>query len=183
MPAKIWGFLDLWCLPTNSGVSFGGVDNLYPAVYAVVESATYSTNMTEINMSDIFVPIVKEVGRVTNGEVSGLKFYLAEVEAFTVPLTVIPDIGGNPNAYFVVKNRKDRVLSLFLELTIPTAWNSVLPDLDHLREIELVVSTERWQQGEFLVIDARRSFRCFLTPCSKAADAVPWSMRPTIVIS
>ena len=39
--------------------------------------------------------------------VSGLKFYLAEVEevkAFTAPLTVIPDIGGDPNAYFVVKN-------------------------------------------------------------------------------
>ena len=105
LPAKIWGFLDLQRLPTNSGVSFGGVDNLSPAVYAVVESATYSTNMTEINMSDIFVPIVKEVGRVTNGEVSGLKFYLAEVEAFTAPLTVIPDIGGKPNAYFVVKNR------------------------------------------------------------------------------
>ena len=34
-----------------------------------------------------------------------LKFYLADVEAFVAPLTVIPDIGGETNAYFMVRNR------------------------------------------------------------------------------
>jgi hypothetical protein len=29
-----------------------------------------------------------------------LKFYLADVEAFSAPMVVIPDIGGDPNAYF-----------------------------------------------------------------------------------
>ena len=34
-----------------------------------------------------------------------LKFYFADVEAFVRPVAVIPDIGGPPNAYFVLKER------------------------------------------------------------------------------
>jgi hypothetical protein len=53
-------------------------------------------------MSDIFVPVTKEVGNIAGGSVK-LKFYLADVEAFSAPMVVIPDIGGDPNAYFYVK--------------------------------------------------------------------------------
>ena len=106
LPAKIWGFVDLEWLPQDNGVSFGGNDELYPAVYAIVESSDYSTNQTEIDMSHIFVPITKEVKKMTNGIVTKLKFYLAEVEAFAAPLAVVADIGGPTNAYFIVRSRE-----------------------------------------------------------------------------
>jgi hypothetical protein len=34
-------------------------------------------------------------------------FYLANVEAFTDPVAVIPDVGGAPNQYFQVRSRSD----------------------------------------------------------------------------
>lgn len=92
-------------LPPNNAVHFAGFDSLVPAVYAIVESASYSSDQAAIDMSDIFVPVTKEVGNVQDGTVTQLKFYLAEVEAFVAPMVVIPDIGGAPNAYFYVKNR------------------------------------------------------------------------------
>jgi hypothetical protein len=45
----------------------------------------------------------QEVGNIAGGSVTKLKFYLADVEAFSAPMVVIPDIGGDPNAYFYVK--------------------------------------------------------------------------------
>ena len=35
-----------------------------------------------------------------------MKFYLADVEAIVSPIAVIPDIGGNPNDYFIIKDRE-----------------------------------------------------------------------------
>ena len=55
--------------------------------------------------SEIFVRITKEVGGLTDNRVSHLTFYLADVEAFMEPISVIPDIGGAPNDYFVVRDR------------------------------------------------------------------------------
>jgi hypothetical protein len=49
------------------------------------------------------VPVTKEVGNIAGGSVTKLKFYLADVEAFSAPMVVIPDIGGDPNAYFMSK--------------------------------------------------------------------------------
>ena len=48
----------------------------------------------------------KEVGEMTNGRVTKLKFYLADTEAFLAPLAVIPNIGGPANSYFIVDNRQ-----------------------------------------------------------------------------
>lgn len=105
LPNKIWGFVNLLKLPQNSGIDFGGLVNLQPGLYAIVENAEYSKEQAEIDMSEIFVPIRKEVGRMQHGLVKELKFYLADVEAFIEPLTVIPDVGGKPNAYFIVRNK------------------------------------------------------------------------------
>ena len=35
-----------------------------------------------------------------------LKFYLADVEAIVEPIAVIPDLGGEPNNCFVLRERK-----------------------------------------------------------------------------
>ncbi len=76
-----------------------------PGLYAIVESAYMSNDEVELNRSEILVPYTKEVGRLENGYVMEQKFYLADVEAFDDPAVVIPDIGGEPTAYFLLKNR------------------------------------------------------------------------------
>ena len=59
----------------------------------------------ELAKSDLLVPLVKEVEHISDGEVDGRKFYLADTEAFVSACAVIPDIGGPPNGYFMVKPR------------------------------------------------------------------------------
>jgi hypothetical protein len=105
VPNKIWGFIDLQALPANSSISYGGLVDLKPGVYAIVESAAYLDANAGNNLSQIFTPIRKEVARIVDGAVTELKFYLADVEAFVAPLVVIANIGGKPNDYLVVKNR------------------------------------------------------------------------------
>ena len=105
LPCKIYGFVDLSALPLNNRVSYGGLPNISPGQYAIVESASYVDDEDQENMSELLTPIEKEVGEITNDQVSQLKLYLAPVEAFLDPLVVIPDMGGEPNAYFVLKSR------------------------------------------------------------------------------
>ena len=45
--------------------------------------------------------------RLEDGEVTGRLFYLADVEAFKGPCSVIPNIGGNPNAHLQVAARSE----------------------------------------------------------------------------
>lgn len=76
-------------------------------IYAVVESASFIESELEVNMSEIFRPITKEVARMEGGYVAKLKFYLADVEAIVDPCVVIPNIGGARNDYFLLKNREE----------------------------------------------------------------------------
>ena len=64
-------------------------------------------NADEELLHNLFVPLHKKGGRIVDGAVTKLKFYLVEVEAFIGPVTVVPDIGGAPNGYFMVKNRAE----------------------------------------------------------------------------
>lgn len=105
LPAKIWGFVDLSALPEENDVKIGGYDGVLPAIYAIVESSTYVTDPDEVSLSTMLTPILKEVGQVQARGVTKLRFYLADVEAFEDPITVIPDIGGKPNAYFQLEDR------------------------------------------------------------------------------
>ena len=104
-PAKIYGFVDLRGLPLNHTCTYQEFP-LEQGVFAVVENAVYSNDEVEVGLSEIFVPIIKETGGITHNAVSHNKFYLADVEAIVKPIAVIPDIGGPPNAYFVVKDRE-----------------------------------------------------------------------------
>ena len=51
------------------------------------------------------MPITKLVGGIMLNNVSHLTFYLASTEAFVKPVAIIPDIGGQPNSYFMLKPR------------------------------------------------------------------------------
>jgi len=102
LPNKVWGFVDLTDLPPNSGIDYGGIDNLPPAVYAIVETAKWTNDYD----TELVRRIETEVTKV-NGKVHDLVFYLADVEAFHEPAIVVPDIGGPENGYLVFRNRSE----------------------------------------------------------------------------
>jgi hypothetical protein len=107
IPAKIWGFADFSKLPQDNGTTYGGLPPIPPGYYAIVESAPHVHNRAEVNRSPIFAPILKDVGKMVQGRVVDLTFYLADVDAFNQPLVVIPNIGGEPNSYLLMKSRCD----------------------------------------------------------------------------
>ena len=100
------GFLDLSKLPPNRRISAGGLTNLKPGIYSVVEA----TNGVEDAMeTELITEIETEVGSFGGQEryVTQLKFYLAPVDAFVEPAIVVPNIGGNNNSYLWVKHPGD----------------------------------------------------------------------------
>ena len=106
LPCKIWGFVDLSdILPPNAGIEHGQF-GLEPEIYAIVESSEYLLNEAEYG-SDLFAPITKIVGGIANNRVTSNTFLMVTVEAFVKPIAVIPDMGGPPNRYFVIKDRSD----------------------------------------------------------------------------
>ena len=107
VPAKVWGFVDLSKMSEESGVNYGGVAKLEPAVYAIVEYAEDKEEEEGGNLHNLFTPLVKKVSRIRGGAVTRLSFWLVDVEAFLHPITVVPDIGGKPNEYIMVKTRED----------------------------------------------------------------------------
>ena len=105
LPSKIYGFLDLRFLPDANNVDHGGYKGIEPAIYAIVEYAKYDKEIHESFASELFMPIRTHVGEIRQRRVTKLRLYLADVEAFVDPITVVPDIGGPPNAYFHCKSR------------------------------------------------------------------------------
>ena len=104
LPSKIWGFLDMSDLAHDSGVNYGGLSNIQPGTYAIVETGNGQEIPNDYEWS-IFSPFCTEVtGDEDNEADMGTKLYLADVEAFKEPVCVIPDIGGRINAYFGVEN-------------------------------------------------------------------------------
>ena len=106
LPAKIWGFIDLLSIPPNTGLEYGSC-KLQPVVYAIVESASYNLDEELVKESDLFVPLTKEMDTTYSQEGLNLKFLLVDVEAFVKPAAVIPDIGGSPDSYFLLKDRSE----------------------------------------------------------------------------
>ena len=83
-------------------------------VYAVVESGCYLDEMDEgrqqmyATTSSIFRPFFKEVQMNNDAEMVRRKFYLADVEAFVEPVTVVPDVGcADIIKYFALIPRRD----------------------------------------------------------------------------
>ena len=59
----------------------------------------------DYSSSELMVPIRKDIVLDEDGIIEQRNFYLADTDAFQDPCCVIPDIGGPPNKYFVVKPR------------------------------------------------------------------------------
>ena len=54
----------------------------------------------------MFLPIEKEIAGLTGEHVSHRQYLIVDVEAIVCPISVVPDLGGPPNAYLQVKRRK-----------------------------------------------------------------------------
>ncbi len=107
LPCRIWCYVRLSNMPTGrERIEFGGV-TLGDDVYAVVEVAEYDVDPDATTRSDLFVPLLLEMGEENEDGQNLRKFYLASTDAFVGPCCVIPDIGGAINAYFQVKRRSE----------------------------------------------------------------------------
>ena len=49
---------------------------------------------------------IDEVGEIKDNCVRSLHYYLAPVQGFAGPAIVVPDIGGYPNGYLMLKRRE-----------------------------------------------------------------------------
>ena len=90
--------------PGRRRLKYGGIA-LEAGTYAVVETTELEENQVELGKSDLMMPIRKDIDLNEDGSVARRRFYLADTEAFLDPCCTIPDIGGPPNRYFVVKPR------------------------------------------------------------------------------
>jgi hypothetical protein len=125
----------------------GGNDSIGPGIYAIVESAEYLEDDNQNNLSSIFTPIRKKVV-FTDGFVRKSVLYLADVEAFVAPIAVIPDIGGDKNAYFVVKN-KTQWRENFLEwLDEPIVDDAIDSDVDDGSDFEYEAEDSEEEEGD-----------------------------------
>ena len=117
LPGQIWCFVVIDFDPKvkdkkgNDVSVHHGAIKVERGTYAVIENATYDQRESETAISDLFVPILKEV--VPNlEEVPGYnrKFYLVDVESIHDTVTIIPNLGGTTgNEYLIVKPRHEWV--------------------------------------------------------------------------
>ena len=116
LPNRIYGFLALRGLPADlqgpRRINYGGLGNLKPAIYAVVEATMEGSE--DLHGTELFDVILTDVGAFTNGVVSELKFYLADVDTFEEPCVVVPNVGGPKNCYFWLEP-KARWAELFVQ--------------------------------------------------------------------
>jgi hypothetical protein len=107
LPNKIYGFVDCRELPNNFRLNYGGLDFVNPGFYAIVESATAVSRRQAGLFTEMFTHIVTDVAQIRRDRVEKLQFYLADVKAFDRPIVVLPDVGGPPNSYIMVKRRAE----------------------------------------------------------------------------
>ena len=156
LPCKFWGFVDLLKLPNNTGINYGSCD-LQPGVYAIVESASYNLDDNEVSESDLFVPLLKDSGGFLNGNVTSLKFYLADVEAIVKPIVVIPDIGGAGNVHFLLKDRIDWKKDFIKWLRAPHYLDNILDEFSDDSEEEVETSANKAKSSGLKRKIAKRS--------------------------
>ena len=106
LPCHIVGFVDSLCLPHETNISHGCLSPVTKGLYAIVECSTYDEVNWDEEMSEMLLPITKEVGGLTGNFVSHRKLYLVDVEAFVGPAAVVLNMGGPANSHFHLRSRQ-----------------------------------------------------------------------------
>lgn len=130
LPGQIWCFVVVENVKeADPTFKHGGID-VENGHYAVIECADYSLQSAETRLSDIFVPIKKDVAQTADGDRPWRRrFWLADVEAITKPLVVVPNIGGKEGVeFFIVKQREDWVTEFKAWLDMPDAHDVIGDD-------------------------------------------------------
>ena len=130
IPCHIWCFVKLECLGNErKAPQHGGITLNQNGVYAVVESSEMEPDDDEVGRSAIMLPIRKTIVLTPDGAVAKRHFYLADVNAFVEPCSVVADIGGPPNRYFVVKPRPKWSIDFL-------SWVRDSHDLDEMDDLD-----------------------------------------------
>jgi hypothetical protein len=121
LPAKIWGFIDLSCMPKGTTVLLTNADEaqVHQGVFAIIESAEYTEVPEEpgpeVITSDIFTEIVIDTTTIgADGKVQVRKYYLVDVEAFKDPIVVIPNIGSIPMCKYLLMTPRSKWSDQFI---------------------------------------------------------------------
>jgi hypothetical protein len=118
-PAKIWGFVDLSCMPLGRRITLTNGKEVQQGVFAIIESADYvemDANAAKVITSDLFTDIVLETSMLNAmGEVAVQKYYLVDVETFMDPIVVIPNIGAQPKCKYLLMTPRAQWSEQFVE--------------------------------------------------------------------
>jgi hypothetical protein len=137
LPNKIYGFVDLRMLPTTIPRAYqidcGGLRNISPGIYAIVEAT--EEGCEGHRATEMFDILTTEVGGFVDGKVTQLKFYLADVDAFVAPCTVVPNIGGPSNCYFWIKSRS-KWANVFVDWLRAPHLTDVMEDLTAIEKLK-----------------------------------------------
>ena len=106
LPCHTMGFVELLSLSDSFKLNFGGVEDGDPGNCAIVECVDCLDEENNSKISDLFIPIGKEIGGFTGSDISHRKHCPVDVETFVAPVAVIPNLGGPPNHHFEVRERK-----------------------------------------------------------------------------
>jgi hypothetical protein len=93
VPVQIRGFVDLRQLPADNPT------NYVPGIYMVTEPTRLTPEANEINMSDLFVPYMKDEGTIGPNRIE-----LLSIDRIVQPACVVPDVGHtNKRAFLRVR--------------------------------------------------------------------------------
>jgi hypothetical protein len=109
-----------------------------------------------VDMSDLFVPICKDHGKLVNGSTVCYKYYLADVEGFKNTTVVIPNLGGQTHDYLVLKSCKDwkEVFTKWLLVgTTRDISNEEDDDDEETKDVQDVLGNN-WDDTESEVMDS-----------------------------
>ena len=104
-----------------------------PAICGVVEATMEGCQ--GLHDTELFDVLSTETGAMENGDVSQLKFYLADVDTFLAPCVVVPNVGGPNNCYFWVESRA-RWADLFVQWLRLPHRDDEQEDLTALKQLE-----------------------------------------------
>ena len=101
----IWCFVKIGGIPDEANVKHGGMC-LEDGICVVVESSDCLDDDEQIQMSDMFIPLIKDTPEQDHeAGTPNRTFHLTDVDAITGACCVVPNIGGPINHCFQVKKR------------------------------------------------------------------------------
>ena len=120
LPCHLLGFVDFSELPAGFEFNYAGSEGAKKGVYAIVECASLIEDEIEINKSELFIPVQKQIGGHTNDFVSHRNCWLADCDAIVSPVAVVPNLGEHQNGHSMINSRANWKIDFERWLDAPT---------------------------------------------------------------